>query len=356
MSMGGGAPPPQFGANGTTPPPMNNPQYAAAQNLLGRVSGNPGQDAVNQGAQSYVNAAQAQSGSSAQNTQAQTQANRPDQNTPFGFSSWHQNPDGSWSQSTGFSGPLSGATTGLEQQLAQQYGQAFDNGSAAREQAINAAYGQATSRLNPMFDQRQEQLQSQLAQQGLDPNSAAYRNAMAEFDRSRNDAYQGAMNSAIGQGTAAQQATFGENLAARQLPFQELAGMQGLLNMPTFMGAGRADPTQYLTALMGYQNNQLAQNQQSNELLGSGLGALGGAAGAGLAFLSDERLKQDIQRLPVDAIPGVPLAAFSYKSAPGHRYLGVIAQDLERVAPQHVGETPEGVKVVSSQFAPFSFK
>lgn len=60
-----------------------------------------------------------------------------------------------------------------------------------------------------------------------------------------------------------------------------------------------------------------------------------GAAGA--ASFSDARLKQNIERLSVEAIPGVPLATWEWKHQPGTRHVGVIAQDLAKVAPELVG-------------------
>lgn len=367
MSQGSN-PPPMYNANGSTvaqspsPTPSAQEQQDFGGSAAGRAilnsqyPGYPGQQ-QNAVASNYTGAAQAQANQSQQNTQSQTQANRPDQNTAFGYSNWYQGPDGQWHQQTGFNGALGGAAQGLEAQLAANAGHPFDNGSAARDQAIQSAYTQSTSRLDPRFNQAQEQLQAQLANEGLDPNSAAYRNAMQQFSQQRNDAYQGAMNSAIGQGTAAQQATFGENLQAQMAPFQQLEALNGLGGMPSFMGANRADPAQLLAAMTAYGNFSLGQADQNNQLLGSGLGAAGTAigAGAGLA-LSDERMKENVVRHPFEVVPGVPLASFEYRHAPGQRFAGVIAQDLERVAPQHVHHTEDGLKMVDPQFAPFSIK
>ena len=353
--------PAAYNPNGTSAAPLAPPQrqnfgsdfdYANAL----RQYGDQAQQSSAQG--NYIGAAQAQANQSQQNTQAQTLANRPNQTTAFGFSRWVQNPDGTYSQQTGFNGPLQGAATGLEAQAAANAGQPLDNGTAARQQAIQAAFDASSSRLNPMFDRQQEQLQAQLANQGLDPNSAAYRSAQAQFGQQRNDAYQQALNSAIAQGTAAQQATFGENLAAQMAPYQQIQQLYGLGGMPSFMGAGRADPAQLLAAVTGYGNYQLSNAQQANEALGSGLGLIGDAAGigGGIALAkSDERVKQNVQRLPVDVMPGVPLALFEYRSHPGQKYAGVIAQDLERVSPGDVAEGPDGIKRVSPAFTPFSF-
>lgn len=305
----------------------------------------------------YKGAAQQQAASSQQNTQAQTVANRPNQNTPFASSQWVQGPDGQWHQQTSFSGPMQGIVNSLQGQAAQAVNAPLDNGTAARDQAINATYNQMASRLNPQFQQQQSQLATQLANQGLAPGSAAYRQAQAQFARGKNDAFQGAMNNAVQQGLAAQNLTFNQNLAARRLPLQELAGMRGYLSMPSFATAGKADALQALAAAMAQGNFSLQQSDMQNKILGDTFSSLGGLIGdLGNGPLSDERAKTDVKRLGVEAIPGVPLATFAYKADPRHsRYVGVIAQDLEKVAPDKVQKGADGLKHVAPEFAPFRF-
>jgi hypothetical protein len=285
--------PPAYNASGTPQPPRTPPQTGFGSSPA--MTGNPSNGTLDAGGvaaayhnipefiqdttKAYYDAAEKQGASSQQNTQAQTQANRPNQFTPFNSSQWVQNPDGSWTQNTGLAPGLQGALFSLQGQAAQNAAQGFDNGSAARQQAIDAAYNQSTSRLDPRFNQAQEQLQTQLANQGLDPNSAAYRNAMQQFGQQRNDAYQGAMNSAIGQGTAAQQATFGENLAAQMAPYQQMQALFGFGQAPSFMGAGAAQATQYLPALLGMTNANISRQQMDNEASGAGWDAAGNAVG-----------------------------------------------------------------------------
>jgi hypothetical protein len=66
------------------------------------------------------------------------------------------------------------------------------------------------------------------------------------------------------------------------------------------------------------------------------------AAIAGVA--SDERLKDNIRRHEEEVLPGVPLATWTWKDT-GTPAIGVIAQDLERVAPELVVER-DGYKTV----------
>jgi hypothetical protein len=279
--------------------------------LLGGLSGGKNKSGGKGGdaptAPDFNAAVENQAISSKQAVGQQTQANRPDQSNAFGATStWEQGPGG-WTQNSSFGGPLGSAVTGLEGQAAANAGQPAMTGEDARTQAINGAYGQATSRLDPQWSQNQEQLQTQLANQGLDPSSEAYQNAMGNFSRSQNDAYTSAMNSAIGQGTAAQATTFGENQAAQMQPYQQLGAIQGLGQQQATPYAGQAQATQYLPAAMAayqgalqtYGIQQQGKNSSMSGLgglapmlgqLGGGGGGSGGSAGdsGGAGFMSPQ--------------------------------------------------------------------
>jgi hypothetical protein len=319
----------------------------------------------------YKGAAEAQGASSQANVNAQTQANRPDQTNAFGSSvSWQQGPDGKWTQSQQFGGPFAGLNQNLQQQALFSMGGQMDpklfgpvmGGDAARDQAINSAYGQATSRLDPQWSQRGSQLQTQLMNQGLDPSSDAYKNAMGDFGRDRNDAYSSAMNGAIGQGTAAGQAVFQQNmmqhqqsladaLRQRTQPMQDLQGLQGFLGQQGFSNAGAAGAPDYLGAAAAQGNYQMEQHQSDQQADADRWAAAMKLLQTGATVAtSDERVKNDIVRLPVDALPGVPFATWEYKGVPGKRFTGVIAQDLEKVAPQYVLTGADGIKLVDYSF------
>ena len=87
----------------------------------------------------------------------------------------------------------------------------------AQSQEINdAVYKQATSRLDPRFQQEQNAMASSLAAKGVTEGSAAYNNAMDQFNRSKNDAYNQAQYSGIQAGANRQGQLFGMGLQARQ--------------------------------------------------------------------------------------------------------------------------------------------
>lgn len=112
-----------------------------------------------------------------------------------------------------------------------------------RQSVENALYGRMTSRLDPQYAQRQQQLESQLTNQGITLGSEAWDTATGNLERDRTDAYQSAMDSSIVGGGAEMERQFGLGMAARQQgigeinsqraqPMQE-AGFFGDLNSAT---------------------------------------------------------------------------------------------------------------------------
>lgn len=310
-------------------------------------------------------------GAAEETAQADVQANRPNQTNAFNSTmQWTVGPDGRAQATQGFGGPFAGLAASLQQQAADmggpmdwgQFGE-MPTGDAARQQAIDAAYGQSSSRLTPMFGQREDALRERLLNQGVGEGSEAYRNAMDTFGRERNDAFQGAMNAAIGQGTQAGQAIFQQGMQGRQQamaealrrrgqPLSELQALQGFLAQPGF---AQVQGPNFLNAAGMAGNYGLqafdATNRANADFYGGLMDLLKSGAGAAVA-LSDARAKQGIVRLPVEALPGVPLAVWRYRpeyGPPGLR-LGVVAQDLEKVAPQYVSRREDGMRLVDYGF------
>lgn len=312
----------------------------------------------------YMGIAGQQAQLGGQAVQQQTFGNRPDQFTPFATSGWTFNPTtGQWQQTTQLAGGLGQAAAGLGEQAAQLGAQGLDfgalpavgSGEEARQQALQSAFGQARSQLDPMFAQREQALDARLAAQGLMPGSAAARRARQELAGERGGAYQQALAGAIGQATQAGQAITQQDMARRQMamaemlrqrrePLENLAALQGLTEMPGFQAAGLAPTPQLLPAAMaGYEAQlaqQQAQQQQQADLFG-GLGQLGGTLG-GLFMLSDERVKRAMRRHG-EVLPGVGLVSWEYMAMPGRRFLGVLAQELRRVCPALVMEGRDGL-------------
>lgn len=204
----------------------------------------------------YKGAAEATAAGNLQSAQAATAANRYDQYTPLGSQTWSGGPDNWASQvnlsptgqslfdqynrtSQGLAGMTDQAlgrvgdvqSRGFDMSGVQggvgnvQMGQLPEISEAARTAAENAAYGRATSRLDPQWNDRQTDTETQLRNQGLVPGGEAYDKAERNLTFARNDAYDQARMGAVQQGLQAQQAQFGMGLAGNQQQFS-----QGLSN------------------------------------------------------------------------------------------------------------------------------
>lgn len=266
----------------------------------------------------YKGAAEATGESSQRVTQQQTYANRPDQVTPWGRTTWGQQqgidpstgePVTQWSQTQtlrpeledalGSEVELQGYKSGLARDLMGRIGEGFSEGidydqfgsiGDMRQKAEDAAYERQTSRLDPRFEQEQEGLEVRLRNQGLRPGTEAYDRAMESFGRTREDAYGQAQSQAVAEGRAEtglsaqlRQQEISEYLQERGVPLNEvnaiISGTQvASPQMPGFQSAGRAQPTDYLGASRSDYQGELDQfnaqqaNRQGMMAGGFGLG------------------------------------------------------------------------------------
>jgi len=245
--------------------------------------------------------------------------------------------------------------------------------AAARQEAIDAMYGQYESRLNPQFDQQQTALETRLANQGIGVGSDAYNQAMESFGRTRNDAYQSAQNQAVGAGGAEQSRLFGLQGNARERAIQEyerqrnaplnetnalMSGTQ--IQNPTFSptpqtSIANTDYTGLVNQQYAGQMNAYNQGQSRNNAAMGGLFGLAGSIGGGLAggpfgaaagkaIFSDIRVKQNISKVGT-LDNGLPVYSFQYIDG-GPQQIGLMAQDVEHVHPNAVSENAQGIKMV----------
>lgn len=405
--------------------------------------------------------AAAQTASNQATATTNAELNRVNQYTPYGSSTYNvtgTNPDGTpeYSQTTSLSQPqqnLLNMTQQGEQTLGQTalgqlsnvqstYGQPFNasglpqvtgsvpsaggvqssfdtsnlpgitsqvNGGQSYQDAIqqaqNAAYQSQTQYLDPQFQQGQQSLNAQLANEGLQTGNTAYDNAQTNFANQKQQAYQGAQDAAVSAGDTEQNTLYGQGLssanlqnsanlqgynealgsaqfgnsAQQQLYGQNLSGANlqnsasaqalnqalGLYNQPLnsynalATGAQVQSPTfssvpttnQAGTDVAGITNSayqqQLAAYQQQmsgiNNLFGLG-GSLGAAAILAPAA-SDRRLKRDIVR--VGSTPsGIPTYLFRYNSDPEQVHFGVMADEVLPVIPEAVVVGDDGFYMV----------
>lgn len=221
----------------------------------------------------FMGAAREQAAAGQQAINQQTAANRPDQYGPFGSTTWEGG-----AQNVELAGGLGDAAQSLMAQVGSQG--APMTGDQARDQAIAAAYDQSTSRLDPMWAQREEGANTRLLNEGFTRGDAGFTNAQENLGRERTDAYQTALRDAIGQGTQAGAATFAQNQSAARLPYEMLTQLQGLSQANRFNPAGAAQPPQLLDAA----GQQYGANVDQYNAQQAGLqGLLSGGAALGLA-------------------------------------------------------------------------
>lgn len=186
-------------------------------------------------------------------------ANTPTSN-PYGSVS--TGPNG---RSFQFTGQAADVNRALMENMAKSAGM---DPSQAGAQAQKTVMDFQQSRLDPMWQGREQAAQTGLANQGLEPGSEAYANASRAFGQQRNDAYSQAMSQAVGLGQA-------EQAQARQnqmMPYAQASSLMGL-------GQQQPDTSKLLGAAgMQYGANQDQQSAANNKK-GSSMSGLGSIAG-----------------------------------------------------------------------------
>jgi hypothetical protein len=281
-----------------------------------------------------------------------------------------------------------------------------DDFSADAKRVSDSVYNQAASRLNPQWQQSENDVKSQLAAKGISENSDAYRREYDNLMRAKNDAYTSAQNEAQVAGgneqsrlfglamssrqqgqnevntqgqfaNTAQQQQFGQdttrtgitnanasaeaafNNQARQQQIEQAAYLRNLpLNdIAALLGTGPGvqDPNFNPVAQVGvaapdYQgqvnsNYQTAMQQYNSQQAARSqmLGSIFGAVGSAAA-LSDRRFKDNIKRIGTLA-NGLATYAFQYIGDKAQQF-GVMAQEVLEVIPEAVVRDADGTMYV----------
>lgn len=262
------------------------------------------------------------------------------------------------------------------------------------------------ARLQPQMQIQQQNLDAQLANQGIAPGTEAYNRAKMSLGMQQNDllnqaqlsglsagntlfnqglqgaqfgntaqqqAYQNsqqqqAANNSLAQqqfanqltnanlGNAAQQQQFNQALTQYNMPLNTLSALRtgAQVQNPSFVNSANQATTSGADILgatqMGY-NAQLGASNAANAAqqgLNSGLMSLGGTLGAA-AIMSDIRTKEHIEL--VGNLNGLNVYEFEYKDEykdeAGHgRFIGHMAQEVEKVVPMAVVTRTDGIKLV----------
>ena len=218
---------------------------------------------------------------------------------------------------------------------------------------------------------------------GINPNSGAYagmNNASTlQLAAQRANAMTGSRRQAEQMGYARQldAAGLGRGLAGASAAAYggatgagSAAGMSAQSAGQNFMGnmsaAGNTYNSGFNTQINGLSsilNNQTnAYVNGGTDIAGSIGGIMGGfgqlaSSGALTPFgiPSDRRLKENVERVGIDERTQLPLYEFSYKND-DRRFVGVMADEVERVYPQAVVDTDLGFKAVNYDLLGIEFR
>jgi len=350
----------------------------------------------------YMKLAEMTAASSKQAIDDQTRANRANQITPWGSNTWTTDANGNWTNTVALSedqkqaqadqtqiqSEKSNIAKSLLPRVANEYSQEMDwstltpwanaplqstmgqvqGSDASRKRAEDAIYQSETSRLDPQWQQQQQQMAAKLANQGITQGSAAYQQAMDQLQQQKASAYsQAQLQSITGAGAEAQrnqamdlaraQGQWGQGLQGatfqNQQRGQQLAEMMqkrgfslneinailtgAQVGMPQFGGynqAGAAQATDYSGA--GKDQYSASMDAYNAAQAASPLNAAASLAGTAMKAYtgSDRRMKRDIRQIGRHP-RGYGVFTYRFIGEQGRR-TGVIAQDVLKHAPELV--------------------
>jgi len=285
------------------------------------------------------------------------QNNRITQNTPFGSITYTKDKNGNWVQNLNYSSAQQGLLNRQNQissQIAAQLGTYLKRfGGSLTGDAGKVGQDALMARYQPQINQDRQELQAQLANQGIMQGSEAYNNAMRTQGQQENDLYRQAGLYGLEAGQKMQDHYMNLLGAARQqssptAPNFAPVPQQQYTAGPDILGATKAG-SDYAQNLY---NSQVAQYNADGGWFGP-IGsatldiAKSAAAGAAGGSFSDRRLKKDVQEIgKTDS--GLPLYLFRYlwDNENESPRVGVMAQDVLEVMPDAVMTRPDGYLMV----------
>jgi hypothetical protein len=217
----------------------------------------------------------------------------------------------------------------------------FDPSTAnkAVEDKIDAL---GAARLDPQFARSQDALATQLANQGIQPGSAAWKAQMDQFQQGKNDAY----NQLYLNGN---QQAFQQAVTTRNQPINEITALMSgsQVSNPTFGATPQTTiPTTDTAGIINTNfNQQQAQYQTQLQQQNALMGGLFGLGAAGVYKFSDKRLKKNIKKIG-KTNDGQNLYSYRYKGS-DEPQIGLMAQEVAKKKPDAVAVTPSGFLAVN---------
>lgn len=307
--------------------------------------------------------AQAQQQINQQSAVEQAEVNNVNQATPYGTLQYQQtgtNADGTptftstsslnpQEQQLFNTGLSTQNTVGTEaNQLAKNLGPSITQGFDPSTSAVTGELMNWQNQyMQPIFNQQQSNLNSQLAAQGITQGSEAYDNAQNLQSRNVDNAYESAL--ATDEPLAYQQA-----LETYQAPIQTLGTLLGESQPGSVSQSLTQTPQEQIQPANeeSLVEQQYAQQQQQYANTMQGLfsipdALLGGWAKSG--FSSDRRLKRDITRIGW-MNDGTPIYRFRHRDDP-RMQIGLMAQDIQSEVPEAILFDAEGFMMVDYEKA-----
>lgn len=226
---------------------------------------------------------------------------------------------------------LAGLGNNLSGQLGQQLTGNFKLGNEAVEGRL---FDLGRQRLDPMFAQRDEDLRTRLANQGIKAGSQAYDREMGLQGQQQNDAYNNLLLQ--GRGQASQELLTEDNQRINQISAL-LSG--GQVSMPNFMsqiGVQGAQTTDNASIIANSDNARMGQWAANQAAMGSMIGGLGG-----LFALSDPKAKEDMKKIG-ETKDGMGLYSYRMKGSP-RTEIGLNAAEVKKKKPQAVRKGVDGL-------------
>ncbi|QLB38229.1 putative structural protein [Sulfitobacter phage phiGT1] len=208
-------------------------------------------------------------------------------------------------------------------------------------------------RLDPMFANRDEDLRTRLSNQGIKAGSQAYDREMGLAGQQENDAYNQLLLQ--GRGQASQELLSEDNQRINQISALMSGGQVSQPNFMTGNAINGIQGTDNAAIIGNYDNAKMNQWQQSQAAMGSmiggigglfsgGAGGFGGSAIGGMMSLSDERAKDDKEKIG-ETEDGMGIYSFKYKGSPKTE-IGLMAQEVKKKKPGAVKKRPDGLFAV----------
>lgn len=223
--------------------------------------------------------------------------------------------------------------------LGQQLTGNFSLGNEATESRLMEL---GSKRLDPMFDRRDEDLRTRLANQGIKVGSEAYSREMEGLGQQENDAYNQLLLS--GRGQASQEALAEDNQRINQISALLSGGQVSAPNFMTGSGVNAIPTTDVASIIANSDNGRMNAWGQGQAATGSALAGLGG-----LFSLSDERAKTDKEKIG-ETEDGLGIYKYRYKGSPKTE-VGLMAQEVAKSKPGAVAKRPDGLMAVNYEKA-----